>query len=388
MFGFVTSFGQLKGYYLTHQLASYSQPAIAWIGTLQSTLTFFPSLFFGRLFDAHGPRLLVIAGTSLSFAALLALSFCTAYPHFLLAHALFGFATSMIWGPSASVCGHWFARRRATAIGIVGCGSGFGGIIYPLLLKALLDRLPFRPALLIVAGMNAVLMLPAWLWLRARLPPRRPAPWPALASPWRSRAFTFLALGAALSMLNMFTPYFDAPAIAPAPLREYAIAILQAGSFAGRATSGVIADRYGAWRVYVALALLTSATLFAFWCATPMPTAAAVAGLCGYGFASGAWITLVSAVTAAIAPPEELGTWIGVLWTAISLPILAGPVISGVLIEKAGGAFTYAGVFCGATYLVGTGLTVMPWVLGRVASRQKENDEEQEKPETAHQEER
>ncbi|BEJ17802.1 hypothetical protein CspHIS471_0700700 [Cutaneotrichosporon sp. HIS471] len=38
---------------------------------------------------------------------------------------------------------------------------------------------------------------------------------------------------------------------------------------------------------------------------------------------------------------EELGTWIGVLWTAISPPILAGPVVSGVLIEKAGDAYPH-----------------------------------------------
>ncbi|GMK58052.1 hypothetical protein CspeluHIS016_0500840 [Cutaneotrichosporon spelunceum] len=370
MFGFVTSFGQLKRFYLANQLSAYSQPTVAWIATIQSTLTFFPSLLFGRLFDAHGPRLLVIVGTSLSFSALIAIAFCNQYYQFLLAHALFGFATSIIWGPSASVCGHWFLRHRSTAIGIVGCGSGIGGIIYPILLEGLLGRFKFRDAILIVAGMNGALMLPAIFWLRARLPPRKPAPWSALKRPWHSRAFLFLALGAGLSMLNMFTPYFDAPVMAagnnlsPA-IRDYAIAILQAGSFVGRACSGLIADRFGVWRVYFFLALLTSATLFAFWCATPMPAPAAVVGLVGYGFASGAWITLVSAVTAAIAPAEELGTWIGVLWTAISLPILAGPVVSGVLIEKGGGTFTYAGVFCGATYLVGTGITAFPRVFRR-----------------------
>lgn len=132
--------GQLQGHYRTHQLADYSQPTIAWIATIQSTLTFFPSLFFGRLFDAHGPKLLVKAGTAVSFSALVAIAFCREYYQFLLAHALFGFATSVIWGPSASVCGHWFQKRRATAIGIVGCGSGIGGIVYPILLKNLLDR--------------------------------------------------------------------------------------------------------------------------------------------------------------------------------------------------------------------------------------------------------
>lgn len=385
--------GQLQGFYLSHQLSSYSQPTVAWIATVQSTLTFFPSLFFGRLFDAHGPLVLVIAGTSLSFSALVAVAFCREYCHFLLAHALFGFATSVIWGPSASVCGHWFAQRRATAIGIVGCGSGIGGIIYPILLKNLLDHFSFRDAILIVAGMNGVLMLPSWFWLRARLPPRQPAPWSALMRPWTEPMFLFLALGAGMSMLNMFTPYFDAPIMAASnrlspAIRHYSIAILQAGSFLGRAFSGLLADRFGAWRVYVAMALLTAGTLFTFWCATPMPAPAAVVGLWTYGFTSGAWITLVSAVTAAISPQGEIGTWIGVLWTAISPPILAGPVVSGVLIEMGKGGFTYAGVFCGGTYLVGTAVTVIPLVVRALRKRkvQEEMVNEEGKTEVVHQE--
>lgn len=186
----------------------------------------------------------------------------------------------------------------------------------------------------------------------------------------------------------MFTPYFDAPIMAAAnrlspSIRNYSIAILQSGSFLGRATSGILADKLGAWRVYVAMALLTAGTLFAFWCATPMPAVAAVLGLWGYGFTSGAWITLVSAVTASISPAGEIGTWIGVLWTAISPPILAGPVVAGVLIEKGGGAFTYAGVFCGATYVVGTAVTAIPLVLRR---RTGEVERDTEKSEMEHEE--
>lgn len=36
--------------------------------------------------------------------------------------------------------------------------------------------LDFRDAMLIIAGMNAVLMFPTWFLLKARLPPRTPPP--------------------------------------------------------------------------------------------------------------------------------------------------------------------------------------------------------------------
>lgn len=192
----------------------------------------------------------------------------------------------------------------------------------------------------------------------------------------------------------MFSPYFDAPIMAeanhlPPNVSGYSIAILQAGSFVGRATSGIMADRFGVWRVYLGMALFAAGVLFAFWCATPMPTVAACFGMALYGFASGAWITLVSAVTAAISPTSEIGMRIGMVWTAVSLPILVGPVICGLLVEMAHGKFTYAGIFCGATYLLGAGVTVIPQVVGVLRHRapgESHAGEEKEKAETQWQE--
>jgi MFS family permease len=66
--------GQLQSYYATHQLAAYPKATIAWISTLQSTLTFFASVFFGRIFDAHGAKILVRVGTTLSVASLVAVA--------------------------------------------------------------------------------------------------------------------------------------------------------------------------------------------------------------------------------------------------------------------------------------------------------------------------
>lgn len=132
--------GQLEKYYLANQLSNYTKSQVAWIATVQSTLTFASSIVFGRIFDAHGARVLVMVGTSLSVIALVAVAFSHQYYQFLLAHAVFGFATSVIWSPAAAISGHWFLKRRSTAIGIVGCGSGIGGIIYPILLRTLLAR--------------------------------------------------------------------------------------------------------------------------------------------------------------------------------------------------------------------------------------------------------
>lgn len=132
---------------------------------------------------------------------------------------------------------------------------------------------------------------------------------------------------------SLFSPYFDAPVLAeangvPAAVKTYAIAILQAGSTLGRAASGVMADAFGIWRVFLATGLATAVVLFAFW-TVPVGTAPTVLGMLLYGFTSGAWIMLLSAVTVSISKPEEVGMRVGMCWTVVSLPILAGPVICG-----------------------------------------------------------
>lgn len=150
----MTSFGQLQLYYLSHQLSQYSKSTVAyvllpyelsiltgrWIGSCQSTLTFLGSVLAGRYFDAHGSRTLVLLGTLFSVSALIALAFCQEYYQFLLAHMLYGISGSLVYSPATAISGHWFLRRRSTAVGIIVCGSGLGGVIYPVMLKSLFDR--------------------------------------------------------------------------------------------------------------------------------------------------------------------------------------------------------------------------------------------------------
>ncbi|TXT09237.1 hypothetical protein VHUM_02711 [Vanrija humicola] len=365
VFGFVTSMGQLNAYYLSHQLSGYSKSQVAWIASCQSTLNFVPSVIWGRVFDAHGPRGLVISGTVVCFLALVAVAFSHEYYQFLLAHMLFGIGASLTYSPATSVAPHWFLRHRSTAVGIIVCGAGLGGVVYPIMIKQLTDRLAFRDAILIIAGITATLMLPACIWLRTRLPPHTPPAWRDLGKPWHEKEYAFLVLGAAVFTLNFFTPYFDAPVLAASNLTPnvaaYAVALLQTGSFIGRALAGVLADKLGVWNLFGSVGLATPVWILATWI-PHVGSGGGIVALLGYGVLSGAWITLVSASAAAISPTREIGLRLGMLWSATGPPILIGPSVSGQLITSAGGKFTYAGVFCGCTLLAGALLIMVPHI--------------------------
>lgn len=81
------------------------------------------------------------AGSFLATAALVAMAFCHAYYQFFLAHFLFGFGSGLIWPTVTAIGGHWFSTKRGTAIGVIVGGSGLGSIIYPIMLKHLLQRM-------------------------------------------------------------------------------------------------------------------------------------------------------------------------------------------------------------------------------------------------------
>lgn len=168
------AFGQLQEYYLAHQLQGYDKATVAWLGSVVSFAEFSLAIFSGRFFDIHGARLLVVGCTVLSFAAIVGLACesvrakklfpatadCRDFPthlrkpshpsltpvstqfwHFFLSFLSFGVAGSLAYAPSGAVVAHWFLRKRSTAIGIVICGSGIGGIIYPFMLEKLFQRL-------------------------------------------------------------------------------------------------------------------------------------------------------------------------------------------------------------------------------------------------------
>jgi MFS family permease len=115
-FGQVNTFGSYQAYYIQHQLSNHSPSDISWIGSLQLWLVFFSvsgfffspltfprlivgiqGLFVGRLFDAYGPKRLILLGTILTTLSLMLTSICTRYYEFLLAQGvLLGIGTGLV----------------------------------------------------------------------------------------------------------------------------------------------------------------------------------------------------------------------------------------------------------------------------------------------------
>ena len=76
-FGLMNTVGTFQAYLSTHQLASYPPSAIGWIFGLYVFLSFFCGVQIGPVFDAKGPRWIVVSGTMCLLAGMVGVACST-----------------------------------------------------------------------------------------------------------------------------------------------------------------------------------------------------------------------------------------------------------------------------------------------------------------------
>lgn len=75
-FGLMNTIGTFQAYLSTHQLRDFDEGTISWIFSLYGFLSFFSGVQIGPIFDAKGPRILVMAGSVLLIVSMMLLGFC------------------------------------------------------------------------------------------------------------------------------------------------------------------------------------------------------------------------------------------------------------------------------------------------------------------------
>lgn len=171
--GIMNTIGVYESYLARHQLASYSTSSIGWILSIYVFLAFGAGLVIGPIFDVHGPRWLLFAGSILIILATFLLGECTAYWHFILVFGvLAGVGTALIFTPTIAAVGHFFYEKRGNATGVAAMGGAIGGIVFPLMLQDLFPKVGWGWATRIQGFVFVVLLVLANLLVRSRLPPK------------------------------------------------------------------------------------------------------------------------------------------------------------------------------------------------------------------------
>lgn len=152
--------GIFQLYYKDILLQGQSSSSLAWITTLQIFLLFILGPFIGKLIDTHGSRVILAPFSAMAVFSVCMLSLCKTYWQIILAQGVaFGLATSGLSLPAMTLATQWFSSRRGLAVGIVSCGSSLGGVVFPLIIPILVEKVGFASAVRWVALLQGILLV-------------------------------------------------------------------------------------------------------------------------------------------------------------------------------------------------------------------------------------
>lgn len=372
--GFMNTLATYQAYLRKNQLSQLPDSTIGWIFGLYAFLSFFLGLQIGPLFDAYGPRYIVLAGTILMELTYVLLAQCSTLWQFLLVFSVLGgTGTSLVFTPSIAAVGHWFFARRGNFTGIACVGGSLGGIVWPLALQALfLNRnVGWAWSQRILALINLPLAISANVFIKARLPSKRPITKADILPDmgiFKDATFTLITLAVFFLEWALFVPvsYLTSYTISIGVSEQLAyqlIAVFNAGSCFGRWLPGLVADRIGRFNTLILTTVLCWTSAFMFWLPgslVPADTSRAtqlalvITFDVLFGFGSGAGISLVPVCVGQLCKTEHYGRYYATCYTVVSFATLTGIPIAGALVPAAGNTYWGLIVFTGLGYAVST----------------------------------
>ncbi|KAG7116372.1 Aspyridones efflux protein apdF like [Verticillium longisporum] len=354
--GLMNSLAVFHNYIGTHQLASYSHGTVGWIFSVYTWLCFGGGLFVGPLFDKYGPRWLILSGTVCLVVAVMLLSICTDYWHFMLAFGVLnGLGASLLFTPSIAAVGHWFKERRGLATGVASSGGSIGGIVFPLALNGLLGRLGWAWTIRIIGFICLAFCGTANLLIRSRL---RPA-LNATARPdfriLRDTAFALTTAGIFLLELALFIPitYISSYMVHEGFSTDQAyqiLAILNAASVFGRVLAGWWGDAFGPFNSNMLAVVLSLVACLGVW----LPAGSTLGGIVVFavlfGFASGNNISISPVCIGRLCMTQNYGRYYATTYTLVAFACLIGLPIGGEIITATDEEYWGLKIFTGAIY--------------------------------------
>ncbi|CAM4162120.1 MFS transporter [Bordetella muralis] len=322
------------------------------------------SPLWGTLSDRLGPRLVILTGSVLLAAGLALASKAPSLLVFQLAFGLLvGAAGAAIMVPiMASVTG-WFDTHRSLAVSLVSAGMGVAPMTMSPLAAWLVDGHDWRSAMLIIAGIVAVSMIPLSFLIRRPPALAKPAmaspemteqPSLSLAEALKSRQFIILALTNFFCCATHSGPIFHTVSYAvtcgiPVITAATIYSLEGLTGLGGRVAFGLLGDKLGAKRILVwgLLAQAFGALIYAF--ASNLGTFYAAAAV--FGFIYGGIMPLYAVIVRENFPLHMMGTVIGGTTMAGSLGMATGPVAGGFLHDVTG---SYIWLYVGS-FALGTG---------------------------------
>ncbi|CAI6339037.1 unnamed protein product [Periconia digitata] len=380
--GLVNAYGTFSSYYVGHSLKSVDQLQLNLIGSTQSLFVLLLSAPVGRLLDAGHFRYVLGTGAFLVPFGMFMLS--VAHPNSESGTANFitiwstqglvvGLGMACYFVSSSQIAATWFPDHRALAVGVVACGASIAGVVYPTMLRYLIDALGFNEAVRCVAALVTITSIYSFIFATPNPAKEKRSPKSYLAlETWidpealRNRSFCWFTVAVAFLFFGFYPVFFNLEEWAAVsgfgtrggstlpvhiksqtsqPLQTFwLLTIMNGASTLGRLTMSAFGDKTGPLNMHYVATAISSLLILILWTLSKS-LASAIAFCVLFGAFSGAVIGLPPASISNILKhsyttletmeykTSKLGQWTGMMYTAAAIPSLAGPIIAGHLVS-------------------------------------------------------
>jgi MFS family permease len=344
--GLVNSLGVFQTYVQTNQFSHLSTSTVAWIFSVNLFVCYFGSIFFGRVFDAYGHFWQCAIGTVLYVGCFIILSFCpNSYGAFI---ALFGIGVglgcSMLMTPQITIVGHWFLQRRGEAIGLATAGGSVGGVIFPLMLRSLFEKVGFAWATRIFAFTCLFVLILSLILMKGRFSSKdltfKSLMQEALdLSALKDRRYTGVVIAVLfceLSLLNFLT-YIASYGVSVGMSENSSyllVTVASATGVVGRWLPGLVADKVGRFNTMIITTIVLCILNFGVW--LPFGENHTVLYLLSafYGFFLNSVLSLTPVCCGQVCRTEDFGKRYGTMYFIQSFGVLIGIPITGCLVKN------------------------------------------------------
>lgn len=355
--GYISSFGVFQTYYadMLHRPPS----DISWIGGIQIFLLFFIGTFSGRATDAGYFKAVWSVGAVIVMISIFMSSLCTTYWQLLLAQGVcFGTGCGLMFCPTVALLPTYFSSKVAFALAIGACGTATGGMVFAAAVQRLLPAIGFAWTMRALGLITVVTLIPGFIFLRQRLPPRKSGPFFELAA-FREPQYTLYAIGMYLSFWGLWVAYYYVGSFGRDVIgldlteRINMLIIMNSAGIPGRLVPSSISDRLsGPFNAMLPCTLSCAALLFGWIGISDRPSLYVFSVL--YGFVSAGVQGLFPAAASSLTTDlKKTGIRFGMLLSIVSFASLTGSPIAGALIQAGGGDYLYAQIFSALCLTVG-----------------------------------
>ena len=305
------------------------------------------NVLVGRLVDRLGIFIPMLFSIALLASGFYFSTFVTNIWQYAILQGLFvGLGTGACFGPLMSDISHWFSKRLGIAIAAAASGNYFAGVLWPLLLKTVLETEGWRGAQITIAIIIIIVMIPLSLLLRRKRPietePIIPASQKAGNANTKTtglspRALQFLMIVAGISCcVAMSMPQVHI--VAYCADLGYGIAsgaemlsLMLAGGILSRLTSGIMADYIGGVRTLLLGSILQCIALFLYMPFDGLVSLYVVSFV--FGLSQGGIVPSYAIIVREYLPAKEAGQRVGLIIFATVVGMAFGGWLSGLIYD-------------------------------------------------------